>query len=249
MMEAYPCWETAMEGGCCATREEYDTLLHDLCMARMGAGLRVYHQSGEARLIRMVLMMRESDLMISRVTEQIESWSGMMTPADGDAGEGGRPGDPVRILADAHGDGIASLCHSLLAMRASRHLLSRDIASLAGEILPNCSALVGPLVAARLLAAAGSLSRLSRMPGSAIQVIGARNAFFSHRFSGTPPPKHGLIFEHKRVHAAPRKLRGRVARTLAAGLAGAARIDYFRGSADPCYTGRASLRVDRAGRR
>jgi nucleolar protein 56 len=112
--------------------------------------------------------------------------------------------------------------------------------------MPNTSALIGGLVAARLMAHAGGLLPLSRLPASAIQVLGARTALFAHLRTQTPSPKHGIIFQHRRVHNAPRDVRGRVARVLAGKLAIAARIDQFRGSADPAFLARAQAQIDAA---
>jgi len=123
----------------------------------------------------------------------------------------------------------------------------REVSARADEVLPNTSALIGGLVAARLLSRAGGLSALARMPGSAIQVLGSERALFSHLRGGTPPPKHGIIFQHRRVHNAPREVRGRVARVLAAKLAIAARLDYYRGEAVPEFIRDAQEKIDGAG--
>jgi nucleolar protein 56 len=90
---------------------------------------------------------------------------------------------------------------------------------------PNIAVLAGPLVGARLLSHAGSLDRLSRMPSSTIQLLGAEKALFLHIKEGAPAPKHGVIFQHPAVHSSPPWLRGRVARALAGKIAIAARGD------------------------
>jgi nucleolar protein 56 len=95
---------------------------------------------------------------------------------------------------------------------------------------------------------AGGLLSLSRLPASAIQVLGARTALFSHLKTRSPCPKHGIIFQHRRVHNAPREVRGKVARVLANKLAIAARIDYFRGLREPGFLEAAQDRVDAAGK-
>ena len=94
---------------------------------------------------------------------------------------------------------------------------------------PSLGALLGPLLAARLIGAAGSLARLARMPGSTIQTLGAEKAFFAHRGGGAPPPKHGLLLAHSLVRDAPRQQRGKFARQLAAKVAIAARLDCYGG--------------------
>ena len=115
-------------------------------------------------------------------------------------------------------------------LAAARTELAKEVSARANQVMPNTSALIGGLVAARLMSRAGGLLPLSRLPASAIQVLGARTALFAHLRTQSPSPKHGIIFQHRRVHNAPRQLRGRVARVLAGKLAIAARIDHFRGS-------------------
>jgi nucleolar protein 56 len=108
---------------------------------------------------------------------------------------------------------------------------------------------VGGLVAARLMTLAGGLPDLARLPASSIQVLGARGALFSHLTGGTPPPKHGIIYQHLRVHNAPRGVRGRVARAVAARLAIAARIDRYRGTPDPEFIAESDRMIGAAGGR
>lgn len=92
---------------------------------------------------------------------------------------------------------------------------------------PNLVALMGSLLTARLLAAAGSLKNLSRVPSSTVQVLGAEKALFRHLKTGVDPPKHGLIFQSTLIHQAPKWQRGKIARVLAGKISMAAKIDYF----------------------
>ena len=96
--------------------------------------------------------------------------------------------------------------------------------------LPSTSALVGPLLAARLCVEAHGRSRLARLPSGTVQVLGAEKAFFSHLRSGTAPPKHGHIFMHPWISRSPRWVRGKIARMLASKISIAARIDAFEGT-------------------
>ena len=50
--------------------------------------------------------------------------------------------------------------------------------------------------------------------------------------TGSRPPKHGILFQHKYVHSAPKRLRGKIARTFSSKIAIAVRIDYFKGKFD-----------------
>ncbi|MFH1780216.1 MAG: hypothetical protein ABH803_03690 [Candidatus Micrarchaeota archaeon] len=95
------------------------------------------------------------------------------------------------------------------------------------EIMPNVFVLAGANLAGRFLALAGSLENLAEMPSSTIQVIGAERSLFKHLRSHTLPPKHGIIFMHPAVNAAPESKRGKIARALAAKISIAAKADYY----------------------
>ena len=111
-------------------------------------------------------------------------------------------------------------------------------------IAPNVSAILGTAVGARILAKAGSLKKLACMPASTIQVIGAEKALFRSLKTGSQPPKHGLLFQHALVHAAPRWQRGKIARAVAAKAAIAARVDVYGGGLNKTLLDKLNIRVD-----
>jgi nucleolar protein 56 len=98
-----------------------------------------------------------------------------------------------------------------------------------GETMPNFSAVAGPLLGARLLAVAGSLDRLSMMPSSTIQLLGAEKALFRHLRGEGKAPKYGILFGHPLIQQAAKEKKGKVARLVAAKLSMAARLDRFSG--------------------
>ncbi|MBT60735.1 MAG: hypothetical protein CMA63_04185 [Euryarchaeota archaeon] len=107
--------------------------------------------------------------------------------------------------------------------------LEHAIRQLAEEHLPSLSALLGPLLAARLCVEAHGRMRLARLPAGTVQVLGAEKAFFNHLKTGAPPPKHGHIFMHPWISRSPRWVRGKISRTVAAKASIAARVDAFGG--------------------
>jgi len=124
---------------------------------------------------------------------------------------------------------IQRLAKIALDMRNYRKQLVDYIDRTMEEVAPNVKYLAGPLLGARLIAKAGGLKKLSLMPASTIQVLGAEKALFRHLTKGSKPPKHGILFQHPWVRTAKRWQRGKIARSLAAKLAIAAREDYFGG--------------------
>ncbi|HKW43746.1 MAG TPA: ribosomal biogenesis protein [Thermoplasmata archaeon] len=95
------------------------------------------------------------------------------------------------------------------------------------ELAPNVSELAGPMIAARLVAHAGSVEDLARLPAGTIQLLGAERALFRHLRTGSRPPKHGVIFQHPSIHRSPPWQRGSIARNLAGKIAVAARADAY----------------------
>ncbi|MHA1410114.1 MAG: C/D box methylation guide ribonucleoprotein complex aNOP56 subunit [Candidatus Odinarchaeia archaeon] len=109
----------------------------------------------------------------------------------------------------------------------TRNTLEKYIEQIMEETAPNIKGLVGATLGARLISLAGGLENLSKMPASTIQVLGAEKALFTSLKSGSPPPKHGIIFQHGLIHNAPKWQRGKIARALAGKLSIASRLDYF----------------------
>ena len=101
---------------------------------------------------------------------------------------------------------------------------------LATEHLPSTSALIGPLLAARMCTEAHGLARLARLPSGTVQVLGAESSFFLHLRDGIPVPKHGHIFQHPWISRSPRWVRGKIARTLAGKVSICARLDAYGGT-------------------
>ena len=124
---------------------------------------------------------------------------------------------------------IQRLARITLDLYKLRRDLADYIAQVMKEVAPNVTALVGPLLGARLISLAGSLEELAFLPASTIQVLGAEKALFRALRTGGKPPKHGVIFQYPDIHRSPRWQRGKIARALAAKLAIAAKVDYFTG--------------------
>ncbi len=122
---------------------------------------------------------------------------------------------------------MRSLALLVKILEEERERKKRYIEELSRLLMPRASEIAGPMLAARMLAHAGSLEKLARMPSSTIQVLGAEKALFRHLRGKGSPPKHGLLFYHPEVSGAPKKERGKKARKLASKLAIAFRQDYY----------------------
>ena len=153
----------------------------------------------------------------------------------------GLPKDKIRAVAEAAGrskgaeisdedmEWIQSFCRDVLELFKFREKAEEYIDSVMKQVAPNMSAILGSVLAARLISIAGGLENLAKMPSSTLQVLGAEKALFRALKTGARPPKHGIIFQYAAIHQAPRWQRGKIARALSGKLSIAARIDAFGG--------------------
>ncbi len=127
---------------------------------------------------------------------------------------------------------VKGLAKLALELSSQRDSLTGYVESQMKKVAPNVTEVAGATIGARLMAKAGGLDRLAVMPASTIQILGAEKALFRALRTGSRPPKHGILFQHQEVHMAPKWQRGKIARTIANKIAIAARVDYYRGSAE-----------------
>ena len=240
-------WEVARDCGVVRTREEYVDLLRSVCTTLARKRIAQSYQGRDVELLQMVRMLDELDNVINLLQERAAEWYQVTNPSFSRKYRSLPAKKMLGIIRKGARGGLSDVADEIDRLAGTRSRLMREVSARADEVMPNTSALIGGLVAARLLSKAGGLETLARMPGSTIQVIGSERALFSHLRGGTPPPKHGIIFQHRRVHNAPRPVRGRVARVLAAKLAIAARLDYYRGEAVPEFLKSAQAQIDEAG--
>jgi len=142
---------------------------------------------------------------------------------------------------------VQNIAKQILELFELRQSLEQHIESQMQLIAPNVSVILGSAVGARILAKAGSLKRLASMPASTIQVLGAEKALFRALKTGAQPPKHGLLFQHQLVHAAPRWQRGKIARAIAAKAAIGARVDVFGAGRNDTLLEKLNIRVTEIG--
>ena len=186
-----------------------------------------------------VRALRDLEATRNLLGERLTSWAGRdAPPTEGDLSGSadsvahrlttGPAPDPSSAIAAPSASlegarrGVAEL---YLSLRQATTAIERALEERVPEEAPNVSALLGPLLAARLIAQAGGLDRLAKLPASTVQVLGAERAFFEHLRGHAPPPRHGLLFLHPKIQGAPRTARGKLARALAGKVAIAARLD------------------------
>ena len=125
---------------------------------------------------------------------------------------------------------IRNLTHQIYDLYQLRKGQLSYISTLMDEYCTNIKSVCDVMIAAKLIEHAGSLKRLSEMPASTIQILGAEKALFRHMKTGAKSPKHGVIVSHSLIAKAPMKIHGKIARTLADKISIAAKVDYFKGN-------------------
>ena len=144
---------------------------------------------------------------------------------------------------------VQTLAKQILDLFELRKTIEEHIEEQMAAELPNITAVLGAAVGARILAHAGSLKRLSSMPASTIQILGAEKALFRSLKTGANPPKHGILFQHAIVHAAPKWQRGKIARAVAGKAAIAARVDVYGAGLNQTLLDKLNIRVQEIGKK
>ena len=132
-------------------------------------------------------------------------------------------------LPPLHENAIRQYARRVGDLGDSRQMLLKYLDDAMQSYCPNLKAVAGTLLGARLIDLAGGLRRLTSLPSSTIQILGAEKALFRHLKTGSRPPKYGILLAHDLVQKAPRGLQGRAARILANKIGLAVRIDFFKG--------------------
>ncbi|MCX8207580.1 MAG: ATP-binding protein [Methanothrix sp.] len=223
----------AIELGFACDDRDYNQRLRDVAIALVKRQLESMC-SPQSELLQVIESLDDLNVAINLLEERLYEWSLLY-------GIRCRGEELARALSERQGIGIVA--KSLLELIRAREELEGLLQARTRDIAPNLSSILGPVLAARLISRAGGLERLSRLPASTIQVIGAERALFRHLRGKAPSPKHGLIFRHPLIQSSPKRLRGRIARALAAKLAIAARIDLYSGNLDPALAEALNERV------
>jgi len=152
-------------------------------------------------------------------------------------------------ISDVNLEIVQTLAKQILDLFELRKKLEEHVEEEMQNVAPNLSAVLGTAVGARILGRAGSIKKLATMPASTIQVLGAEKALFRSLKTGSAPPKHGLLFQHALVHAAPRWQRGKIARAVAGKAAIASRVDFHGGGLNQVLLDKLNVRVVEIGKK
>jgi len=119
-------------------------------------------------------------------------------------------------------------CDAVLKLEEFKVKIFTYIESRMEKLAPNLSALVGPEIAARLIATAGGLVELSKIPSCNLQVLGQQRKSLQG-FSRVNQGFHmGLLLHTDLLSATPKHLRQKSIKVLAARCTLAVRMDSFK---------------------
>lgn len=122
---------------------------------------------------------------------------------------------------------ISTFAGKVVRLAEYRRTLYSYLVEKMSTVAPNLAALIGEVVAARLIQKAGSLTNLSKYPASTLQILGAEKALFRALKTKGNTPKFGLIYHSSFIGRAGQKDKGRISRYLANKCSIASRIDNF----------------------
>jgi len=207
----------------------------------------------------------ENQLAYARTVAFIRSRAHMQTALDDparredflhhlDEVSGGRALDIVRAANTSVGTDIteddaariSALADEVVRLFSYREELHSYVQNRMAAIAPNFTAVVGPVVGARLIAKAGSLMNLAKCAASTVQVLGAERALFrAKKDRSGRTPKYGYIYHAEYVGRASQQNKGRMARAVAAAASLSARVDALSEGPIPEF---AEGRLGRLGR-
>mmetsp|Transcript_40417 Transcript_40417/g.86053 ORF Transcript_40417/g.86053 Transcript_40417/m.86053 type:complete len:388 (+) Transcript_40417:118-1281(+) len=134
-----------------------------------------------------------------------------------------------RPLTDEELGGVNETCRYLDELHSAQAELGAFVESRMERWAPSVCALVGPSLAARLLASTGGLAELTRIPACNLQLIGKSRSTSASRggMATQSRVQHaGILTECPLVRAVPNYLKTRAVKAVAGKLALAARTDH-----------------------
>ncbi|MFB6135818.1 MAG: NOP5/NOP56 family protein [Halobacteriaceae archaeon] len=234
----------AVESGFAEDEADYYAALHEAALEATREAALEASRADDRQLVHAVRAMDDAARTANELAERVAEWGGDLY----EDSEGGV--EYARRLAEREATAPAERRATSLARRVAdladeSESLRSFVERQAPEVAPNLAALAGPVLAARLVALAGGLEDLAKMPSGTVQVLGAEDALFAHLRGNAPSPKHGVIYTHEYVRGTAPEDRGSAARALAGKLAIAARVDHYGGDRRPELDAELDERIER----
>tara|TARA_B110000263_G_scaffold95938_1_gene83840 strand:+ start:341 stop:1078 length:738 start_codon:yes stop_codon:yes gene_type:complete len=197
----------------------------DLALLRTASILQVRNRIGKSltpdkNLIQAIEALDEAHTTFNLVSERYITWYSQLT---------GSPRIKLEVILEKE-----KLPPQIQKLKLFIHYIQDLVLTLSNYLdlespkeFPALVEILGTQLAVRMVASAGDLSKLARMPSSTIQLLGAEKALFRHMSDGSPPPKHGFLYQHPNIKKSSPKDKGRNSRKLAAKVAIASKLDFY----------------------
>ncbi|WP_342685846.1 RNA-processing protein, partial [Methanoculleus sp. UBA291] len=144
-------WEVARDCGVVRTREEYVALLRSVCTILAREKVSRSYQGRDVELLQMVRMLDELDNVVNLLQERAAEWYQVTNPSFSRKYRSLPAKKMLGIIRNGARGGLSDISGEIERLTAARGRLMREVSARADEVLPNTSALIGGLVAARLL--------------------------------------------------------------------------------------------------
>ncbi len=233
----------ALELGFAGSQQELNELLNRTAIEK--SKLKILSlQRRDKLIVQTISALSDLDKILNLVSQRLAEWYGLHYPelhADEKLAEKiakygrrenfeGFKSSTGMTLDDSDIEILKSYALQLKNLYELRSGLEAYLNDTVKKEMPNTCELLGALLAAKLLSAAGSLERLAKMPSSTVQLLGSEKALFRFlkaKGKKIRPPKYGLLFLSPYISNAPPELRGKIARLLASKLTLAIRYDFY----------------------
>jgi len=200
-------------------------------------------------IVQCVSAVSDLDKILNTMSERLREWFGLHYPelklrdhykfAKKVAKHGNRekfedykPSMGIELTSEDQ-EVLQAYAENLKNLYKQREKMEKYLDRTTKEEIPNLRAMLGGTLSAKLLAQAGNLERLAKMPSSKLQLLGSEKSVFrflkekKHGVKGAKIPKYGIIFTHQDICNAPKDKRGKMARLLASKCTIAARTDFY----------------------
>ena len=158
-------WQQAVLCGICRDRTEYLAKLQEICIAAAERSIRERYSRKDAELLQMVRTLDEFDKVINLISERAAEWYMVKHPAFSRKYRRTPAHLLVKTMRERNKGALGSVAGEIERLAETRIILAKEVSVRANNVIPNTSALIGGLVAARLLSHAGGLLFTLPAPG------------------------------------------------------------------------------------
>mmetsp|Transcript_27969 Transcript_27969/g.91669 ORF Transcript_27969/g.91669 Transcript_27969/m.91669 type:complete len:480 (+) Transcript_27969:50-1489(+) len=127
---------------------------------------------------------------------------------------------------------VSERCEQVLALSDNKQRILAFVESKMAIVAPNVVAIVGAATAAKLVGAAGGMSKLAELPSTVVQILGSKKRALAGMSTSTQVTHSGCISQCDIILNTPPGLRPKVVRMVAGKVTLAARADAYQNSGD-----------------